>query len=153
MIDPEMELWGLLQQVSAMKYKVLVVDDYAPEREAMAELLDLWGYEVETAEDGLEALEKIFASSPNLVLSELSLPLMGGIELLQELKRRSRMMPFIIVTSEVAPSERSEALALGAFALLEKPINPEQLKVEVEKCLQSWQRHSMEASAGWRSVK
>jgi len=136
-----------------MKYRVLVVDDYAHEREAVAELLRLWGYEVETAEDGLEALEKIFASSPDLVLSESSLPLMSGIELLQELKRQSRMTPVIVLTSELDPSEQSKALALGAVAVFEKPINPEQLKAAVEKCLQSGQRHPMEASAGCGSVK
>ncbi len=148
-----MKFWGRLRQVKAMKCRVLVVDDYAPERQAMAELLDLWGYQVETAGDGLEALEKIFASSPDLVLTELSLPLMSGIELLQELKRRSHMMPFIIVTSEAAPSEQHQALALGAFTLLEKPINPERLKAEVENCLQAGQRRSSEAAAGCGSVK
>ena len=61
----------------AMSTKVLVVDDDATTRGALAQLLQMWGYQPETASDGIEALEKARSSCPLIVISDLRMPRMG----------------------------------------------------------------------------
>ena len=65
--------------------KILVVEDESNEREGLAELLRAWGYQTETAADGAEALEKIAAFSPAVILSDLRMPRLTGMELLRQL--------------------------------------------------------------------
>jgi len=63
--------------------KVLVVEDNATVRRALAELIQVWGYSLETASDGLEALSKVSSSPPAVMISDLEMPGMGGLELLK----------------------------------------------------------------------
>ncbi len=129
-------------QVGAMKHRILVVEDDPAERVGMAELLRLWGYRTDTARDGFEALEKMLSFVPDLVVSDLNMPLMNGLELLQRLKHQRRVVSSIIITGRATPSEKRQGIALGAFALLEKPVDSEELKAEVTNCLQSQQIRS-----------
>ncbi len=122
-----------------MRPRILVVDDDPAERESMAELLRLWGYQTDMARDGFDALEKVLSFVPDLVVSDLHMPLMDGIQLLQILKRQSRVMSSIIIAGELTPSEKCQGVALGAFALLEKPVDPERLRTELTNCLRAQQ--------------
>src|SRR2546422_6078238 len=70
--------------------KILVVDDEPTEREGLARLVGQWGYEVETASSGEEALNLIETQHPAVVLTDLVLPQMDGLTLLQKLKETSR---------------------------------------------------------------
>ena len=65
--------------------KVLIVEDEDNERTGLAELISAWGYRTETARDGLEALEKISAWSPSIVVTDLKMPRMSGMELIERL--------------------------------------------------------------------
>jgi CheY-like chemotaxis protein len=121
-----------------MNARILVVDDDAAEREGMAELLRLWGYETDNARNGFDALEKMLSFFPDLVIADLHMPLMGGLELLQRLRRQSRLVNSIVITGEATPSEKCQGIALGASAVLEKPVNPAQLRRALARCL----RHS-----------
>src|SRR5215472_9001559 len=99
----------------ARKIRVLVVEAYAPLRAALAQILFSWGYEAETASDGLEALGKIHSFDPEAIVSGLHMPHMGGIRLLKVLHYR---MPCIIISAQVEPEEALEAIRLGAFSVL-----------------------------------
>lgn len=117
------------------RIKVLVVEDDPTQRESIAELLRTWGYEAHTASDGRDALSKIPSFDPAVVISDLRMSPMSGIDLLREFRSELRPMSCIIISGEASLSEEIEAIRLGAFSLLEKPIYPERLKSEVRNCL------------------
>lgn len=119
--------------------RVLIVDDEVPEREGLASLLQHWGYETETASDGGEALEKVPAFDPVVVISDLRMPVMGGIELLKQLRDAGNAATFIMLTGQGTIEEAVEATKLGAYNFLEKPLDSHRLQVELRNCLQRYE--------------
>ena len=115
---------------------VLIVDDEAPEREGLATLLKQWGYETETAADGDEALGKLSTFDPMVVISDLRMPVMGGMELLKQLRESGNASAFIVLTGQGTIEEAVEATKLGAYNFLEKPLDSNRLQVELRNCLQ-----------------
>jgi len=115
--------------------RVLVVEDEAHERQGLADLLRAWGYEAEMAADGVEALEKVSAFGPVVVLSDLRMPRMGGMDLLKQLRDVHPGTSFIMLTGQGSIEEAVEATKLGAFNFLEKPLDPKRLQVELRNCL------------------
>src|SRR5712692_620896 len=107
----------------------------------MADLLSAWGYEVEAAPDGVEALEKIPSFDPAVIISDLRMPRMGGMELLKRLGDGRSGSSFIMLTAQGTIEEAVEATKLGAFNFLEKPVDTKRLQVELRNSLE---RHESE---------
>jgi DNA-binding NtrC family response regulator len=116
--------------------KVLIVEDDAHERQGLAELLVGWGYEIETAAEGSEALEKISSFSPLVVISDLRMPGTTGMELLKQVRESHPGTIFIMLTGQGTIEEAVEATKLGAFNFLEKPLDPKRLQVELRNCFE-----------------
>jgi len=119
--------------------KVLIVDDEVHEREGLASLLQQWGYETETASDGGEALEKLPSFGPVVVISDLRMPVVGGIELLKQIREAGNAAVFIILSGQGTIEEAVEATKLGAYNFLEKPLDAHRLQVELRNCLQRYE--------------
>ncbi len=116
--------------------KVLVADDELHERQGLVELLGVWGYEAETAADGQDAANKIAAFNPAIVVSDLRMPGMDGMELLRHVHETHPGVSFIILTGQGTIEEAVEATKLGAFNFLEKPVDPKRLRVELRNCIE-----------------
>ncbi|MGH9453929.1 MAG: response regulator [Terriglobia bacterium] len=116
--------------------RILVVDDDAHIREALAQLLAMWGYESETASDGIEALEKIDSQAPDVVIADLHMPRMGGMDLIEALHISAPDMSCIVVTADGGSERVAQAARLGVVYFLEKPINPQVLQTDLQKCLE-----------------
>jgi len=116
--------------------RVLVVENDVRLRNALAELIRSWGYEAESAPDGRQALEKISSLDPVLVVSDLRMPVMGGMDLLKQVRETRPGINFIMLTGHASIDEAVEATKLGAFNFLEKPLNPQRLQVELRNCLE-----------------
>ncbi len=116
--------------------KILVVDDELHERLGLAELLGSWGYQTETAAEGNEALRKIAAFNPAIVISDLRMPDMDGLELLREVRQTRPSLNFIMLTGQGTIEEAVQATKLGAFNFLEKPLDSTRLEVELRNCLE-----------------
>src|SRR5215469_6471474 len=85
-VFPANELQSAAAPVTlADRARVLVVEDEEAERLGLAELLSGWGYDVDTAADGVEGLEKAFRWSPMVIVADVTMPRMGGMELLERL--------------------------------------------------------------------
>jgi DNA-binding NtrC family response regulator len=125
----------------AKKARILIVEDNAHERQGLADLLSLWGYEAETAGDGSEALEKVSSFNPAVVISDLRMPRMTGMELLRQVREVHSGLSFIMLTGQGTIEEAVEATKLGAFNFLEKPLDTKRLQVELRNCLE---RHESE---------
>lgn len=116
--------------------KVLIVEDDANERQGLADLLNAWGYEIETATDGAEALDKVPTFNPAVIISDLRMPRVSGMELLEQLRKSGASPIFIMLTGQGTIDEAVEATKLGAFNFLEKPLDPKRLQVELRNCLE-----------------
>src|SRR5262249_49179767 len=116
--------------------KILVVDDEPAEREGLARLVGQWGYEVETASSGEEALNLIETQHPAVVLTELVLPEMDGLTLLQQLKETGRPPNVRVITGQGSVESAVEAMRHGAFDYLTKPVDATRLQVLLEKSIE-----------------
>ena len=117
------------------KVKVLVVDDEPRMRDALTRLLQKWGYEVRAASSAEDALAIADVDRPFLVLSDLLLPKMDGIGLLQALQDTNPRPAVLILTGHATVTTAVEAMRQGAFYYLTKPVDPVQLQVLLEKSL------------------
>lgn len=107
--------------------RVLVVDDLADARWALAELVRREGMEVEEAEDGAGALQVIGARAPDVVVLDVRMPGMNGIDALREARRLYANLPVILVTAYAEIREAVEAIKAGAFDYLARPFDHREL--------------------------
>jgi DNA-binding NtrC family response regulator len=103
--------------------KVLIVEDEENERSGLAELVSSWGFRVETACDGAEGLEKSTQWSPSIVITDLKMPRMGGIELLGHLAEQATTIAVILVTAQGTIDSAVQAMRMGAYDYITKPID------------------------------
>src|SRR6478672_10942952 len=108
--------------------KVLIVEDEENERSGLAELVSSWGYEAQTAADGQEGYEKISAWSPSIVITDLKMPRMGGMELLERIAGDSQTVAVIVVTAQGTIDSAVQAMRIGAYDYISKPIDTSRLR-------------------------
>ena len=116
--------------------KVLVVDDEPAERDGLARLVGQWGYEVETAGSGEEALSMVESQHPAVVVTDLVLPEMDGLALLEKLKETGRPPIVLLVTGQGTVETAVEAMRRGAHDYLTKPVDVTRLQVLLEKSIE-----------------
>ncbi|HZP03238.1 MAG TPA: response regulator [Terriglobia bacterium] len=117
------------------KARVLLVEFDTDLRDRLAGTVRSWGYTVETARDGREALEKVTAFDPAVIISDMRMPRMGGIELLRAIRNQLRDPRFIILADAWNPDRVFEATRLGALAVLHKPADAELIFADLRNCL------------------
>jgi CheY-like chemotaxis protein len=118
---------------------ILVVDDSATVRKFVSVSLSMQGFRVVTAEDGMDALEKLPREHVDLIITDLNMPNMDGMELARTLRDNPlyKEMPIIILTSLQEKSLKTESETLGINSFLNKPFSLEKVQYEVAKYL-SW---------------
>ena len=117
--------------------KILIVEDEENERSGLAELVSAWGYRADTARDGLEGLEKVAAWSPGVVITDLKMPRMDGMELLHRLAEQPQPIAVILLTAQGSIDLAVDAMKIGAYDFIQKPVDPARLK----QILQNAVRH------------
>jgi len=112
---------------------ILVVDDHEEIREALSEILEEEGHDISQAVDGLDALEAINKSRPDVVLLDIAMPGMDGLETLQRIKSQPELanIPVIMVTAQGDRQNMVKAVQLGVRDYVTKPWEPG----EVEMCV------------------
>jgi DNA-binding NtrC family response regulator len=108
--------------------KVLIVEDEENERTGLAELISAWGYRTETARDGLEGLEKVTTWAPGIVVTDLKMPRMDGLELLQRIVEAPQTTAVIVLTAQGSIDVAVTAMKAGAYDFIEKPLNTAKLR-------------------------
>jgi len=108
---------------------VMLVDDSRTVLMSMSAILTKSGFDVVTASDGSDALAKLDAARPNIIISDLNMPTMDGLEFVREARKRPavRFTPILMLTTESAQAKRAEAKAAGATGWLVKPVGPDEL--------------------------
>lgn len=130
--------------------KVLVVDDKKNDRRLLCKLLTSNDYEVAEASNGIEALESIKASKPNLIISDIMMPGMDGFTLLRELKKdnNTKDIPIVFYTAYyVSEKDRELADKLGASRYIIKPAEPTDLIEEIAAVLSEYEAGLLKPAA------
>lgn len=119
------------------KAKVLVVEDYEDAREMYQEFLEYEGFEVEVAKDGLEALERAKDSRPDLILMDMSLPLVNGWEATRRLKEDDDTagIPVVALTGHAFPGHADKAKQVGCDDFVTKPALPQDVADRIRAML------------------
>ena len=121
---------------------ILIADDEKSVRESLTMILEYEGYEVAFAENGPQALERASALHPDLVLLDVKMPGMDGIEVLQKLRAKEQLFPVVMISGHGTIETAVEATRLGAFDFLPKPLDRDKLLVTVRNALQQAQLSS-----------
>src|SRR6185312_16346471 len=114
---------------------VLVVDDDAATRDGLVILLESWGYKAAEAADGKTALKACDTELPHAIVTDLSMPGMNGLEFVEALGARAQKIAIIFVTGQATVDTAVQAIKLGAYDYLPKPLEPARLRQVLEKGL------------------
>jgi two-component system chemotaxis response regulator CheY len=121
------------------RYRCLVVEDSKTMRAMLADsLLRIPGMEVVEADNGLAGIRALAAEQFDLVLTDVNMPVMDGLKLVKHVRGdpHHEKTPIVIITTENAPNDRDRAMALGANAYIEKPIQAPRVIRAVKKLLE-----------------
>lgn len=119
--------------------RILLVDDCPTTRKLISLYLKSTGYEIITAENGIDAIEKLGKHNINLILSDLNMPYMDGIELLKNLRADPewRHIPVLMITTEADEAEKKKAYDAGANGYLVKPITAGMITQSIKSIIRS----------------
>jgi len=121
--------------MKAEKERILIVDDEESMREYLSLVLEKEGYVVKTAADAFEALRLVEAEPLDLVVEDLKMPKMDGIELLKRLKEKNEKLPVIIMTAFSTWDSAVQAMRLGAFDYIRKPFDNQHIRNVISRAL------------------
>ena len=121
--------------MSLNQHVVLVVDDERVVREGCRRILEAEGYQILIAKDGAEAMEIVQTNHVDLVLADLKMPTIGGLELLAWIKKRYPGLPAIIITGHGSRHLESQCEEVGALGLISKPFMAREVVDAVKSAL------------------
>ncbi len=115
--------------------RVLIVDDHAPARQSMSDILRQAGHQVDNVSSAVEALQSLQHESYDVVVTDLNMPGMDGLEFMRRLQRQPHGAQVLMVTAYASVTTAVEAMRRGAFDYIEKPFNADQLEQLVARAL------------------
>ena len=116
-----------------MSYKVLIVDDEPGMRSLLTRVMEKEGYRSRAVADGAQALESIQGGDWDLVIADIDMPVMDGIELLKRVRDTAPRLPVIMITAYATVESAVEAMKFGAYDYITKPFAMDELKIVVAK--------------------
>ncbi len=120
----------------AVGERVLIVEDDSATRTGLAELVQAWGFQTDEAPDGEEAMRKITSFRPAIIVSDLVMPRMGGLELLRALHDQLSDLTVILLTAQGTVESAVAAIKEGAYDYLSKPVDPQRLQILLQKAVE-----------------
>ncbi|RSL19286.1 two component Fis family sigma54 specific transcriptional regulator [Edaphobacter aggregans] len=108
--------------------KVLIVEDEVHARSGLTELIESWGYRAESAADGVEGLERAVQWGPSIVVTDLKMPRMDGMELLERIGCLPQRIAVVMLTAQGSIDSAVEAMRMGAYDYIPKPVDPVRLR-------------------------
>ncbi len=116
--------------------KVLIIEDEPDVRESYIDMLTMLGYEVDSADNGVSGLEKLNNNKFDIVITDLNMPRMNGLETLRHIKKKDIDTEVIVVTGFATIENAIGAMKQGAFDYITKPVSMEHVKIVLSKCMQ-----------------
>ena len=128
-----------------MKKRILIADDETFVLKVLKDRFTHWGFVVETASDGEETLEKITSFKPQLLILDLKMPKLNGIEVLKQTRVRHPHISILILTASPSKSTFKTCLKSGAVDYILKPFNLENLQERIERALKTTAKSTFHA--------
>jgi DNA-binding NtrC family response regulator len=116
--------------------RILIVEDDAAQRLGLQQLLRSWGFAAEVASDGQDAIDKLASVRPTIVLSDLIMPRVGGLDLLASVKQDDPDVTVVLMTAQGTVETAVTAIKRGAYDYLSKPIDPQRLKILLDQIVE-----------------
>ncbi|MBE3072597.1 MAG: sigma-54-dependent Fis family transcriptional regulator [Acidobacteria bacterium] len=116
--------------------RVLVVEDDPATRSGLTELIRTWGFLTDSAGDGEEALQKVTTFRPSIIVSDLVMPRIDGLQLLRMLRADDADLVFVLLTAQGSVESAVEAVKDGAYDYLTKPVDPQRLRILLGKIVE-----------------
>jgi DNA-binding NtrC family response regulator len=113
--------------------RVLIVEDDPAQRAGLTQLVTGWGFTASNAPDGEAALAEVAQSPPNVILSDMVMPKMGGLDLLRALQQQDHDITVLILTAQGTVDTAVEAIRLGAYDYVSKPVDPQRLRILLDQ--------------------
>ena len=132
---PEWQKSNLEKDAAIGRGRILLVDDEAALVRAMARILATAGYDVETAADGMRAVDLLAEAPFDAIVSDIDMPRMNGIQFLKNVRQRDPEVPVVLMTGNPELASAVQAVAHGALRYLIKPINMEELRQVVTRAV------------------
>jgi DNA-binding NtrC family response regulator len=121
---------------TAIAHRILIIEDLEDSRDSLCELLQTaLGVEVDAAEDGVRGLELLAARDYTLIVTDLKMPKASGMRVLREVQERALPCSVVVITGHGSVREAVEAMRLGAYDFLQKPLNPQEFVLMVDRVL------------------
>src|SRR5215468_7240272 len=120
----------------ASEATLLIIDDDPAIREILGDRLEALGYRVLTAADGQTGLTMLDQAGPHLVLLDIELPDMNGLEVLKEIRRRELEVTVVMITAHGTVERAVQAMKDGAYDFLTKPFEPDRVALTVQRALE-----------------
>jgi signal transduction histidine kinase len=117
--------------------KILVIEDEEDVRESYLDMFEFFGYEVDSAPNGREGVVKVTKNDYDIVITDLNMPEMDGIEVLKMVKKNKPYIEVIVITGYATLENAIKAMKIGAYDYFTKPIDLEHVKIVLAKCIQS----------------
>lgn len=115
--------------------KILIIDDANFTRTFLKRMVVKFGHEVIEATNGREGIEKVFSDKPDIVLIDMLMPEMDGVELLTLMRETHEDVPVIVVSANIQETMKEQCIGLGVSMFFGKPPNKEKLQEAIEKIL------------------
>ncbi len=112
--------------------KVLIVEDEAHARNGLTELIASWGFRTDSAADGVEGLERVRQWSPGIVVTDLKMPRMDGMELLSRIKELPQRVVVVMLTAQGSIESAVDSMRMGAYDYIPKPVDPARLRTVLQ---------------------
>ena len=113
--------------------RLLIVEDDAAQRLGLQKLLTSWGFTVDVASDGRQGLERVALDRPSIVLSDVVMPHLGGLDLLKALQQDNADITVVLLTAQGSVETAVEAIKQGAYDYLTKPVDPQRLRIVLDQ--------------------
>ena len=130
-----------------MNARVLIVDDEPSIRKVLAAHLGRMGYDVATAQDGAEAISALEDDLFHVVVSDMQMPVVNGLDLLRWVREHQPGLPLILITAHGTVDSAVQALKDGAFDYISKPFDQDELQASIAKALATERRNAHHATA------
>jgi DNA-binding NtrC family response regulator len=128
--------------------RLLIVDDESEIRRVFEDYFSGLGYRVAVAENGRDGLEKVGLGNFDCVLSDLTMPVMNGLEFLRTLREKDKETAFFLMTGYPSVGSTIDAIKLGAYDYITKPLNLEDVRIKVERAV-----HARDAEKSLKKVE
>ena len=122
-----------------MKKRILLAEDHPKTRQVMREELDLLGYEVMVAQNGLEAVDAATSQLPDLIIMDIRMPNMDGLQATKQIRQNptTQAIPILAATAKAVTGDKEECLAIGCTDYIAKPFTHKELDAAIKKLLGS----------------